>query len=436
VVGAGRVVDGGDGSYRVTYSLEQTGRYLIAITDGGFWRVHVFSGLVLLACLVVSHLLLSADSYHTCQNARLPPPKKTSNLTTTGEGAHVADSPYPLLVLPGPPSLFQTTTSGAAHRTATATQPAAFTVQARDALGNPCDNLAASELTAALRLRARLRAGGAEGVGDIGVVCLAQGGGKWECAYSVQQPGLYVLEVLVGEAAAGEVEGGQAPRTAAGGGGSGGVEGKDERASGWRHVRGSPSGVRVVEALPAASAGAESAGGRPVLVRDVVSWWGEVSRREFGGMDGSMEGFEGAGEAAHAAATPEASFVEVRWVWVWGGAGGGRSQCGCRGGREGEGGWTSQSRLVVSNLKPPTQPTQQAHPGVAVVERLEDLWLLSKLQRERGEGAGRPGGKPVGGDVAPIKTPPAASAIIASPAAELRVEKPTIMSSDMLHALD
>lgn len=34
VVSAARVIDSGDGSYRVTYRLEGAGRYLIAVTDG------------------------------------------------------------------------------------------------------------------------------------------------------------------------------------------------------------------------------------------------------------------------------------------------------------------------------------------------------------------------------------------------------------------
>lgn len=53
-----------------------------------------------------------------------------------GEGEHVADSPYPIKVLPGPPSARHSTVTGAGKYTATAGATAEFTVEVRDAYGN------------------------------------------------------------------------------------------------------------------------------------------------------------------------------------------------------------------------------------------------------------------------------------------------------------
>lgn len=49
---------------------------------------------------------------------------------------HLADSPYPLLVLPDKPSPNHSTVTGNGRRTATAEQAASFSIEARDQFGN------------------------------------------------------------------------------------------------------------------------------------------------------------------------------------------------------------------------------------------------------------------------------------------------------------
>ncbi|KIZ07366.1 hypothetical protein MNEG_0592 [Monoraphidium neglectum] len=292
VVGAGRVRDCGDGRYEVAYRLEGAGRYLLAVTDG--------------------------------------------------DGAHVADSPYPLRVLPGPPCAARCTAEGAGRRAAAAGERATFSVVARDAFGNACDGLSAAALAAALPLSMQLVAGGG-GAGAVTAVESAPGdGGRWQCAFTAERAGLYVLEVMALAAT-----GPAAPITAPAGERPGGSDGGGAGPGGaWRHVRGSPFGVRVSDAC-AGGAEARASAKQGAGVRDVVGWWGEVAAREYGAGDGDMTGFDNTGSGADPSAAdsaPEAAFVA-------------------------------------------------ANPSVAVVERLEDLWLLSKLQRER-KLQQRPGGNP------------------------------------------
>ncbi|KAI8475786.1 MAG: hypothetical protein J3K34DRAFT_456142 [Monoraphidium minutum] len=313
VVGAGSVEDRGDGSYAVAYRLDVAGRHMVAVTDA--------------------------------------------------DGAHVADSPYPLLVLPGAPAPARCTADGAGSRAAAAGAPAAFSVAARDAFGNACRGLRARELAASLQLRARLVAGGGGG-GEVAVACAPRDGGVWECEFVAPRPGLFVLEVTARAAA---------PAAAA---------------AGWRHVRGSPFGVRVAPAAAAGggeggvgSSGGATGSGGAAGVRDVVAWWGEVARRAYGAEDGDTGAFDGAGEGLSgggggAAVAPEAEFVA-------------------------------------------------ANPGVAVVERLEDLWLLSKLQqRRRGAApAAAADGAPPGAAAQSCPRPPQAA--VAAGAAPPPAERPS-----------
>eukprot|EP00878_Enallax_costatus_P043832 GHUV01051923.1.p1 GENE.GHUV01051923.1~~GHUV01051923.1.p1 ORF type:complete len:179 (+),score=30.43 GHUV01051923.1:306-842(+) len=57
-------------------------------------------------------------------------------LVVAGEGEHVADSPYPIKILPGPSSARHSTVSGPGRYAATAGATADFSVQVKDASGN------------------------------------------------------------------------------------------------------------------------------------------------------------------------------------------------------------------------------------------------------------------------------------------------------------
>jgi hypothetical protein len=206
----------------------------------------------------------------------------------------VADSPYPIKVLPGCLSSAHTTTAGPGLKAAAPGAAATFRVQGRDAFGNACEVLPAAALASALPLRAALLAG-AGGSVAAEVACVPQDGGYWECSYVAPHAGLFVLEVQVG-------------LLPGGGGGEGSAR--------WRHVHGGPFGVRVA----ATPAGAEAGGSARVSAtaarpRDMVAWWGEVARAEYGDADGDMAGFDEQEEgrkADKASVTPEAAFVEVR----------------------------------------------------------------------------------------------------------------------------
>jgi hypothetical protein len=229
----------------------------------------------------------------------------------------VADSPYPLLVLPAAPALAQTRAAGTALRAAAAGRPAAFTVQAADRFGNPCDHLEAAELEAAQVIQARLLFTGGGGLGggadELRVECGVRPGGRWECEYTAGAPGLYVLEVTTAAAAP------QPGASAAGG-------------ACWRHVQGSPFGLRVAggdgggsRAEPGeCDAGGSGEGAGAAGVRDVVGWWGEVARRVYEAVDGCAEGFgeaDGEAQGQTRPAGPEAAFVAVGlWFRGWAGS--------------------------------------------------------------------------------------------------------------------
>jgi hypothetical protein len=339
----------------------------------------------------------------------------------------VADSPYPVRVLPGAPDAGKTTVHGAGARRAAAGAPARFTVQARDAFGNACAGLAPAELPRALPLRAALLAG-ARGAAAAPVACVPGEGGAWECSYDTPGPGLYVLELLVALAGASALAApaeGPAPVSSGAAG-----------AARWRHVRGGPFGVRAVDAAagagPAAAGppgAAAAAAPPPRPPRDVVAWWGAVARAEYAAADGDMAGFEeaaetgdsgdGGGAAGAAAGRPDAAYLEV-------GLGKGLGESRPPGARppplrsllrpaaerRRRPAWRRPGPRPLRAARRPSAaapralplprspPRAQANPGVAVVERLEDLWLLSKLQAERKAAAGAAAGGGLHGRVA------------------------------------
>jgi hypothetical protein len=69
----------------------------------------------------------------------------------------VADSPYPVLVLPGEPSFRCCTVEGPGRHQAHAGSRATFTVTVRDACGNLCDQLMPQQLEKLLPIQVRGR---------------------------------------------------------------------------------------------------------------------------------------------------------------------------------------------------------------------------------------------------------------------------------------
>uniref|UniRef100_A0A383V7D2 MORN repeat-containing protein n=1 Tax=Tetradesmus obliquus TaxID=3088 RepID=A0A383V7D2_TETOB len=305
-VAVGEVQDNGDGTYCCSYSHTAAGAYELHVLNGG--------------------------------------------------GEHVADSPYPTRLLPGPPSARHSTVSGPGRHTATAGALAAFYVTARDAHGNCYDTnwsssrsfdadtaaavdvsdgssagceaaggssrvkhcLSAEQLQEQLPLQAQLL--GSNTLPAAAVQVLPLPGGHYRCSYTAPAAaGRYVLEVT----------------------------------SCGRHLQGSPFAVKVTEpqnaALDAAAVTAtpsnsttSSSSSEPRTQQqqqlDKSLWWREVARAAYAAVDGSLDGFdERANNPAAAAA----------------------------------------------GLSGPEADMIKADPSLPVVTRLEDMWLLSKLQQER-----------------------------------------------------
>ncbi|KAK9842203.1 hypothetical protein WJX81_000327 [Elliptochloris bilobata] len=107
---------------------------------------------------------------------------------TNDAGEPVAESPYPLRVLPGRPEPRRCTLCGAGRRAAVAGAAAEFCVEARDCHGNRCLDAALEE---GLPLEVEL----SSGAHSCEVVVSRQGNGCWLCVYTPPAPGFYRLEL-------------------------------------------------------------------------------------------------------------------------------------------------------------------------------------------------------------------------------------------------
>jgi len=65
---------------------------------------------------------------------------------SAGEGEHVADSPYPVLLVPGPPHPRRCLVTGSGRSVAVAGSAAAFEVVLQDEYGNRCSVARSAEL--------------------------------------------------------------------------------------------------------------------------------------------------------------------------------------------------------------------------------------------------------------------------------------------------
>eukprot|EP00878_Enallax_costatus_P035213 GHUV01039218.1.p1 GENE.GHUV01039218.1~~GHUV01039218.1.p1 ORF type:complete len:211 (+),score=52.32 GHUV01039218.1:306-938(+) len=114
-------------------------------------------------------------------------------LVVAGEGEHVADSPYPIKILPGPSSARHSTVSGPGRYAATAGATADFSVQVKDASGNGYEMMEESA-EGLLDLQAQLL--GSNTLPVAAVVIKPTAGGCYQCSYTAPAAaGLYVLEV-------------------------------------------------------------------------------------------------------------------------------------------------------------------------------------------------------------------------------------------------
>ncbi|GAB4815949.1 hypothetical protein N2152v2_002995 [Parachlorella kessleri] len=234
---------------------------------------------------------------------------------TVGAEEHVADSPYPLRVLPGKPCPRKCEVVGEGRSRAIAGQPASFSILIHDQFGNRWfgDNLAQL-----LPLEVSLEGPSGQ---EVQVVQEPQREGCYACCYTPPAPGFYRLHVSHGKA--------PLPRTPF-------------------SVQVHPASTAAQESSPASN-GSDSSTQQEVQalqqaqqvpsllpsqapIRDEMRVWEEIAALAYAA-DGVMEGWNDE-DKSKAKKTPEEKYVEE-------------------------------------------------NPGVAVVENLEDMWLISKLQRDR-----------------------------------------------------
>lgn len=229
-------------------------------------------------------------------------------MVTTGSVAEpVADSPYPLRVVPGEGSLRKCIVQGEGRSQARCGELTTFEILVFDEHGNRCDDSHRlhSQPTWVEELPVQATVEGVGGEADVEVEVEARGAeGRLVCRYvAPKTPGLYRLHCT--------------------------VNGKP--------LPGTPHSVSVLSCTPSSNNPTttvdESERRCTEAVRDTSSVWEAIAAAAFCA-DGDDAGWDSEEEITRKAKTAEESYLE-------------------------------------------------RHPNVPVVENLEDLWLVSKLQRER-----------------------------------------------------
>jgi hypothetical protein len=227
----------------------------------------------------------------------------------------VADSPYPLRVLPGVPIASRCQVVGPGRSVAIVGRPATFEILTKDAHGNAC---AGDGLAAALPLEAELTCGAATAF----VAMQATRDGRFICGYELLTPGYWRLNVT----------------------------------SRGKPMPGTPYSVVAstaqVAALPVAVVPGASQGGEVAVEaapkppplpsmppRDESRIWAEIAAAQYAD-DGATDGWD-------------------------------------------DGTDTTGTANRKNNGRAPEDEYLESHPGVPVVENLEDIWQVSRLQRER-----------------------------------------------------
>lgn len=236
---------------------------------------------------------------------------------------HVADSPYPVRVIPAKPCPEKAYVHGPGRSQAVVGEAARFEIEARDSFGNRCfgDGLAED-----LRLDVHLEGPGGR---QLPVEIASTRDGRLLCSYTPDAEGYYRLHVE----------------------------------HGGRALRGTPYSVHVLS-VEEAAARQENEQALAVVHEDEGDHEGpgenEVS-------EGCMEG---AGRATKAAG---AAIPDTMRLWEQIAA----AAYAADGVTDG---WDSEEE---GKKETEEEAYMRKHPNVPVVENLEDLWLVSKLQQER-----------------------------------------------------
>ncbi|KAI7844470.1 hypothetical protein COHA_001973 [Chlorella ohadii] len=258
------------------------------------------------------------------------------HITVAGD-EHVAQSPYPLRVLPARPATKRCTVEGSGRSAAVAGRPAEFAVQVCDEFGNRWSG-PPEQLERLLPLEASLSSGNAE----LELSLEPTSDGLYRCTYTAPEPGFWRLHIscsgqplprtpfsvhvadpaaaLEGPAAAADAAAGDAAPAAAAEGAA------DEGAANPADAAGTAAGgASSVPPAPPAPASA------PIV--DQSRLWEQIAAAAFAA-DGSMDGWDSDSERQAAKQSKEVEYIK-------------------------------------------------ANPNVPVVENLEDLWMVSRLQNEK-----------------------------------------------------
>eukprot|EP00887_Chlorella_sp_A99_P000144 scaffold16.g144.t1 len=267
---------------------------------------------------------------------------------------HITNSPYPLRMLPGRPTPRKCAVRGEGRRAAVAGRQAACEVVAHDEFGNRWHG-DADKLGQLLPLEAKLiDPSGA----DLPVALEPTREGLIVCTYTAAAPGYHRLHIdaagggapLPGTPFSVLVVDADAPLADQHGGDSGGAAGARQGGSAEAGRCGDANGDQQQETpTPDAGPGAEepaahtpglsadapagARGGGGAAVPDLMRVWEQIAAAAYGA-DGSLDGWDSDSERRKAKESSEDAYIK-------------------------------------------------ANPGVPVVENLEDIWMVSRLQRER-----------------------------------------------------
>ncbi|KAI3425374.1 hypothetical protein D9Q98_009138 [Chlorella vulgaris] len=258
---------------------------------------------------------------------------------TIGAEEHVAHSPYPLRVLPAAPCPKRCQVAGPGRSTAVAGQEARFCVEVQDGFGNRWSGDPA-QLAAQLPLQASLCGG--PNACELQLELKPTRDGVLECSYTAPTPGYWRLHiscrgqplprtpfsVQVADPAAAAAAACQAPAVDEGAAGDGTCLVPE---NGSEPSSDATAAADQLDKIAAAPSAVPLPG--PPAVQDRMRAW-EVIAAEAFAADGSMDGWDSDTERRKRRARPEDNLAKT-------------------------------------------------HPGVPVVENLEDLWLVSRLQNER-----------------------------------------------------
>ena len=247
----------------------------------------------------------------------------------------VADSPYTLLVEPGPPQKRQELILGLPREIERGGggegsdgdgKRVTFWVQPRDGFGNACGPCPSAFSVAAVV------ASSSSGSFEARAETRQLADGRVECSFPPKSfagacpLGRGVVEVMV----------------------------RDSAAAAPRHARGSPFSLNVVDVTSSSSSSSSSSSNPPASaapsVEDKTIDWNKVAEEAFLAVDGDGTGWESDGG-------------------------------------DGKGGEGQRRRGATSAAadEDSAESLAAAHPGVPIVERLEDIWQVAKLHRERKE---------------------------------------------------